>query len=184
MHKCEARSVDCSTGLYRQDCSNGIIVYYSPYYNLFHTYFMFSLRLVKARLRSQKSLRRAPLTPQHRRNRLQWQRSHSSWLPSDLHRKVSALNPVLLLIRSSLVILHTTLTVQRYAHTILQPVVFPLMARHPVASFQQDNARPYTTRISLDYLCALNTLSWPASSPDFSPVEHVWNMLAFQIQEP
>ncbi|GFV17564.1 transposable element Tc1 transposase [Trichonephila clavipes] len=42
--------------------------------------------------------------------------------------------------RPSLVILHTSLTAQRYVDTILRLVVLPFMARHPGAGFQQDNS--------------------------------------------
>ncbi|GFW94890.1 putative sodium-coupled neutral amino acid transporter 11 [Trichonephila clavipes] len=46
------------------------------------------------------------------------------------------------------------------------------MARHPGASFQQDNAMPHTAYISLDCLHAVNTLPWPARSPELSLIEH------------
>ncbi|GFT62875.1 hypothetical protein TNCV_1607011 [Trichonephila clavipes] len=41
---------------------------------------------------------------------------------------------------------------------------------------QQDDARSYTTRISLDYLLTVNTLPWPARSPELTPIEHVLDM--------
>ncbi|GFU70399.1 transposable element Tcb2 transposase [Trichonephila clavipes] len=44
-----------------------------------------SRHLAEARLHSQRPLRRLPLAPQHRRNRLQGCRSQSSCLPSDCH---------------------------------------------------------------------------------------------------
>ncbi|GFV31608.1 transposable element Tc1 transposase [Trichonephila clavipes] len=56
------------------------------------------------------------------------------------------------------------------------------MARHPGASFQQDNARPHNARISLDYLWAVNTLPWPTRSPYLSPIEHALDMVGHQIQ--
>ncbi|GFY04699.1 transposable element Tc1 transposase [Trichonephila clavipes] len=60
----------------------------------------------------------------------------------------------------------------RHVDTILRPVVLPSIPRHPEASFQQDNASPKTTRMSQDCLRAINTLPWPARSPDLSPIEH------------
>ncbi|GFY24451.1 uncharacterized protein TNCV_1014991 [Trichonephila clavipes] len=45
--------------------------------------------------------------------------------------------------------------------------------RRPGAIFQQDNARPHTARVAQDFLRHFQTLSWPARSPDLSPVEHV-----------
>ncbi|GFY32986.1 transposable element Tc1 transposase [Trichonephila clavipes] len=54
------------------------------------------------------------------------------------------------------------------------------MAHHPVASFQQDNARPHTTCIFLNCLRAVYTLSWPARATDLSAIEHVWNTVGRQ----
>ncbi|GFT49929.1 hypothetical protein TNCV_4175661 [Trichonephila clavipes] len=50
------------------------------------------------------------------------------------------------------------------------------MSRYQRPSFQQDNVRPYTARISLDCIHAINTLPWSASSPDLSPIEYVWDL--------
>ncbi|GFY10499.1 uncharacterized protein TNCV_2565271 [Trichonephila clavipes] len=43
--------------------------------------------------------------------------------------------------------------------------------------FQQDNARPHTTRVAQDFLRHFQTVPWPAHSPDLSPEEHVWDQL-------
>lgn len=50
---------------------------------------------------------------------------------------------------------------------------------------QQDNARPHTARHTHDTLQRhnINTLNWPAHSPDLSPIEHVWDMLGRRIKE-
>ncbi|GFV73986.1 transposable element Tcb1 transposase [Trichonephila clavipes] len=72
------------------------------------------------------------------------------------------------------------MTAQRYVHDVLQPHVLPLMERLLGAIFQQDNARPHTTRVSQDCLITLNTLLWPARSPDLSPVEHIWDHLGWR----
>ncbi|GFU35615.1 transposable element Tcb2 transposase [Trichonephila clavipes] len=69
------------------------------------------------------------------------------------------------------------MTAQRYVHDILQPHVLPLMQRLPGAIFQQDNAQPHTVRLSQDCLRTVTTLSWPALSPDLSPIEHIWDHL-------
>ncbi|GFS63014.1 transposable element Tc1 transposase [Trichonephila clavipes] len=73
------------------NCSNGIIVYYSKHYRYsIHPVVpsTISLRLAEVLLHSQWSLRRLPLTQQHRRNHLTWGHSQSSYLPSDWHRIV------------------------------------------------------------------------------------------------
>ncbi|GFU70630.1 HTH_Tnp_Tc3_2 domain-containing protein [Trichonephila clavipes] len=49
--------------------------------------------------------------------------------------------------RSSLVVLHCTLTARRYVDDILTPIVLPISSR-PGAIYQQDNARPHTARFS------------------------------------
>ncbi|GFY22525.1 transposable element Tcb2 transposase [Trichonephila clavipes] len=77
--------------------------------------------------------------------------------------------------------MHGTLTGQRYADYILRPHVGPFLNGHPGAIFQQDNARPHTARVSLDFLRQFQTISWPALYTDLSPVEHVWDKLKRQM---
>ncbi|GFX37504.1 transposable element Tcb1 transposase [Trichonephila clavipes] len=50
--------------------------------------------------------------------------------------------------RSSLGLIQGSMTVQRNLHEFLQPHVLQQMARLAGAIFQQDNARPRTTRVS------------------------------------
>ena len=40
-----------------------------------------------------------------------------------------------------------------------------------------DNANPHRARIVQDYLTveAIETLPWPAMSPDMNPIEHAWD---------
>ncbi|GFX16800.1 transposable element Tcb1 transposase [Trichonephila clavipes] len=86
--------------------------------------------------------------------------------------------------RSPLVLIHGTTTAQLYVHDILQPHVLPFMQRLPGAIFEQDNARPYTARVSQDCLCIVTTLPWPARSPDVSPIEHIWDNLGWRVRHP
>ncbi|GFV77692.1 transposable element Tcb2 transposase [Trichonephila clavipes] len=79
--------------------------------------------------------------------------------------------------RAPLVLIHGTMTAQRYVHGILQPHVLPIMQRLPGAVFQQDNARPHTTRMSQDCLHTVTTLPLPVQSPDLSPTQHIWDHL-------
>ncbi|GFY22482.1 transposable element Tcb2 transposase [Trichonephila clavipes] len=77
--------------------------------------------------------------------------------------------------RSPLILIHDKLTAQRRVYDILQPHVLSLMEGLPRVIFQQDNARSHTARISQDCLNPISSLSCPARSPDFSPIEHIWN---------
>ncbi|GFX87815.1 transposable element Tcb2 transposase [Trichonephila clavipes] len=79
--------------------------------------------------------------------------------------------------RSSLVLIHGTMTAQRYIHDILQPHVLPLMQRLPEAIFQEDNVRPHIARVSQICLLTATTLPWPTRSLDLSPIEHIWDRL-------
>ncbi|GFV06213.1 transposable element Tcb1 transposase, partial [Trichonephila clavipes] len=76
------------------------------------------------------------------------------------------------------------MTRQLYVHDILQPHVLPLMQRLPGATFQQDNARPHTAKLSQDCLRTVSTLPWPARSPDLSSIEHIWDHLGRQVGHP
>ncbi|GFV42714.1 HTH_Tnp_Tc3_2 domain-containing protein [Trichonephila clavipes] len=60
-------------------------------------------------------------------------------------------------------------TLTRYVDDILTPIVLPMLSSRPGAIYQQDNARPHTARLSQQY-----DPTWPARSPDLSPIEHVW----------
>ncbi|GFX63897.1 transposable element Tcb2 transposase [Trichonephila clavipes] len=77
--------------------------------------------------------------------------------------------------RLLLILIHGTMTTQRYVRDILKPHI--AMARLPGAIFQQDNACLHTARVSQICLHHISTLSWPASSPDLPPIEHIWDNL-------
>ncbi|GFU77270.1 transposable element Tcb2 transposase [Trichonephila clavipes] len=79
--------------------------------------------------------------------------------------------------RSTLIVIPRTLTGQRYVDDIFRPHVGPFLNGLPGAVLQRDNARPHTPRVAQDFLRHFQTLPWPARSPDFSPVEHVWDQL-------
>ncbi|GFV62179.1 transposable element Tcb2 transposase [Trichonephila clavipes] len=86
--------------------------------------------------------------------------------------------------RSPLLLIRGKMTAQWYVHNILQPHVLLLMQRLPGAIFQQENARPHTARVSQDCLRTVNTLPWPARSPDLSPIEHIWDYLGWRVGPP
>ncbi|GFU19793.1 DDE_3 domain-containing protein [Trichonephila clavipes] len=86
--------------------------------------------------------------------------------------------------RSTLIVKRGTLTDQRYVDDILRSYVGPFLNGLPGAIFQQDNARPHTTRVAQDTLRHFQTLPWLARSPDLSPVDHLWDQLNRQMPSP
>ncbi|GFT84817.1 uncharacterized protein TNCV_2767981 [Trichonephila clavipes] len=69
---------------------------------------------------------------------------------------------------------------QRYVDDIL----LPFLLQFPGLIFQQDNAKPYTTRVAMNCLTANQTLSWLARLPNPSPFEHVWDMMGRLLHPP
>ncbi|GFT54596.1 transposable element Tcb2 transposase [Trichonephila clavipes] len=62
--------------------------------------------------------------------------------------------------------------------------MLPLMQLLPEAISQQDNARPYTARMSQNCLRTVTILSWPTRSPDLSPIEPIWDHMGRRIGHP
>ena len=75
---------------------------------------------------------------------------------------------------------------QRYRDEILRGVAIPFLEQNPnLTIFQQDNARPHTSRVAMDCLREhhIDTLNWPAYSPDMSPIEHAWDELGRRLRD-
>ena len=90
--------------------------------------------------------------------------------------------------KTKLVIINGTR--DRYLKEIVLLVVYPLVmtasnCRQSVIAFQDDNARPHRSSnvISSSNDLRVQTLSWPARSPDVSPIEHVWDELGRRTRE-
>ncbi|UYV74806.1 Transposase [Cordylochernes scorpioides] len=181
-----------------------------------------SRRLVANGLHSCRPLRRLPLTPPNRRQRLEWCRARSTWM-TEWHRVVFSdesrfclssdsrrvrvwrrrgerSNPAAIVerptvrqrgimvwgaiaydSRSPLLRIQGTMTAQRYVDDVLRTVTLPYLQGVPNALYQQDNARPHTTRISQQALQGVQMLPWPPYSPDLSPIEHVWDIIGRRL---
>ncbi|GFU93812.1 transposable element Tcb2 transposase [Trichonephila clavipes] len=153
--------------------------------------------LGEANLKSKRPFHALLLTPEHRQLRLQWCQARSMWNVTDWQKVVFSDESRFVLVtddsrvrvwrhsaydsQSTLIVMRGTLTGQRYVVDILRPHVGPFLNGLPGAIFQQDNARPHTTRVAQDFFHHFQTLSWPARSSDLSPVEHVWDQLKRQV---
>ena len=75
-------------------------------------------------------------------------------------------------------------TAVRYRDEILQSHLMDVIDRQREL-FQQDNARPHTARVTMDYREQnnINVLPWPFKSPDFNPFEHLWYRLDKRVHQ-
>ncbi|GFS53511.1 transposable element Tcb2 transposase [Trichonephila clavipes] len=119
-----------------------------------------SRHLSEANLKSKHPFRSLPLTAEHRQRRLQWCQARSMWNVTDWQKFV---------FRDE----------SRFVLGTDDNRVW--VWRLPGAIFQQDNSRTHTARVVQDFLRHFQTLPWPARSPDWSPVEHVWDQLKPQM---
>ncbi|GFU35087.1 transposable element Tcb1 transposase [Trichonephila clavipes] len=87
--------------------------------------------------------------------------------------------------RTSLVRIAGTLNSQRYIFEVLEPVVVPYLQGLATAIFQQDNARPHVARIVQRFFVnhQIKLLLWRARSPDLSPIENIWSMVAQRLTQ-
>jgi hypothetical protein len=76
-------------------------------------------------------------------------------------------------------------TGQKYRDNVLAPRIVPHFD-NPASGyrlmFMDDNARPHRARI-VYFLQqeAVQTITWPAMSPDMKHIEHVWDLEVFNI---
>ncbi|GFU32919.1 transposable element Tcb1 transposase [Trichonephila clavipes] len=87
--------------------------------------------------------------------------------------------------RTPLVRIAGTLNSQRYISEVLEPVVLPYLQGLATAIFQLDNARPHVARIVQRFFVnhQIELLPWPARSPDLSPIENMWSMVAQRLTQ-
>ncbi|GFV53733.1 transposable element Tcb1 transposase [Trichonephila clavipes] len=54
----------------------------------------------------------------------------------------------------------------------------------PRSHFSARQCSAHTARVSQDCLRTVTTLSWPARSPDLSPIEPIWDHLGRRVGHP
>ncbi|GFV76098.1 transposable element Tcb1 transposase [Trichonephila clavipes] len=76
-----------------------------------------------------------------------------------------------------------TLNSERYISEVFESVVLPYLQGLTTAIFQQDNARAHVARIVQRFFVnhQIKLLPWPARSPDLSPIENMWSMVAQRL---
>ncbi|GFT45111.1 transposable element Tcb1 transposase [Trichonephila clavipes] len=79
--------------------------------------------------------------------------------------------------RSPLVLIHRTMTAQCMSMRSSNHLCCNSHTTASEAIFQQDNARPHTATVLQECLRTVTSLSWPAQSPDLSPIEHTFDHL-------
>ncbi|GFV01619.1 transposable element Tcb1 transposase [Trichonephila clavipes] len=85
--------------------------------------------------------------------------------------------------RPPLVRIAGTLNSHRYISEVLDPVVLHCLQGLATTIFQQDNARPHVSRIVQRFFVnhQIESLPWPARSPEFLPIENMWSVVAQQL---
>jgi hypothetical protein len=86
--------------------------------------------------------------------------------------------------KTELVHVPGNVTTVRYRDEILQSHLMHVIDRQREL-FQQDNARPHTACLAMDYLeqNTINVLPWPSISPNLNRIEPLWDHLDKRVHQ-
>ncbi|GFT25158.1 transposable element Tcb1 transposase [Trichonephila clavipes] len=145
-------------------------------------------RLQQSGLSARRLLLGLPLTQNHRRLRRQWCDERRMW--------VAEWNEVVFTDESHICLQHHDGRIRVWRHRGGRMLNSCVMHRHTgpapgngaglaTAIFQQDNARPHVTRIVQRFFVnhQIELLAWLARSPDLSPIENMWSMVAQRLTQ-
>ncbi|GFT77922.1 transposable element Tc1 transposase [Trichonephila clavipes] len=156
------------------------------------THHSVSARTIRRRLQQSGLSARRPLlglllTQNHRRLRRQWCDERRMW--------VAEWNEVVFTDDSRICLKHHDSRIRVWRHNGERMLNSCVMHRHTgpasgimglaTAIFQQDNAQPNVARIVQRFFVnhQMELLPWPARSPDLSPIENMWSMVAQQLTQ-
>ncbi|GFX32586.1 transposable element Tcb1 transposase [Trichonephila clavipes] len=141
-------------------------------------------RLQQSGLSTRRPLLGVPLTQNHRRLRRQWCDERRMWVPER--------NEVVFTDESRICMQHHDGRIRVWRHrgermlnSCVSTATLVVHRGLATAIFQQDNARPHVARIvqrfSINHQIEL--LPRPASSPDLSPIENMWSVVAQRLTQ-
>ncbi|GFU12097.1 transposable element Tcb1 transposase [Trichonephila clavipes] len=144
-------------------------------------------RLQQSGLSTRRPLLGLPLTQNHRRLRHQWSDERRMW--------AAEWNEVVFTDESRICLQHHDGRIRVWRHRGERMLNSCVIHRHTgpepgimglaTALFQQDNARPHMARIIQRFFVnhKVELLPWPAHSPDLSPIENMWSMVAQRLTQ-
>ncbi|GFV65311.1 transposable element Tc1 transposase [Trichonephila clavipes] len=144
-------------------------------------------RLQQSGLSARRPLLGLPLTQNHRRLRRQWCDERRMW--------AAEWNEVVFTDESRICLQHHDGRIRVWRHRGERMLNSCVMHRHTgsapdimglaAAIFQQDDARPHVARVVQRFFVnhQIELLPWPARSPEPSPIENMWSMVAERLTQ-